>query len=188
MDYLWLQQSFYSWRYPQKNKELIKLQGQSHLLFALAGIIIKGYSGAVQDSVGCLRNLLIYYDIDYPCIKILFLVISLFGGLLLNNSGIVGFLPIIGTIQYTFISTTPGVTNNQLQSSIILNSLLMIIYSFAICNFVNVCTNLIVILLSIQMLQKNKKFSKEWTDHYINSFHYLEISFINIKTNLFFIR
>ena len=140
----------------RENKALIKLQGQSHLFFTFAGIILKGYSGAVQDGVGCLRNLLIYFDICCSHIKYALLAVSLFGGLLLNNIGAIGLLPILGTMQYTFISTMPRISNTQLQLSIILNAVLMAIYSLAISNYVNICTNMIVICLSLSMIRTDK--------------------------------
>lgn len=140
------------------NYMLIKLQGISHFFFAIGGIILKGYSGAIQDSVGFIRNLVIVYKLNNYIIKALLLFTSVIMGFLFNNLGILGVLPIIGTFQYTIIATLKNVSYFELQVSIIINSILMVVYSLIIFNFVNVGTNIIVIIISLINLKKGYGF------------------------------
>ena len=139
------------------NYTLIKLQGISHLFFCMAGIVIQGYSGAVQDGVGAVRNFIIYSNKNTNGLKILLLSVSILAGIYFNNICWIGLFPVIGTVQYTLVSTVKGIQNKHMQISIILNSILMSIYSLSILNYVNVCTNIGVICISINTLRTNLK-------------------------------
>lgn len=137
----------------KENKELIKLQGFSHVFFALSGLFLKGYSGFVQDSVGAIRNYLIYTNRNSKVSKMLLVLVGMILGILLNNKGFIGILPILGTFQYTLISTN---TSNIkiVKCSIIVNSILMVFYSITINNYVNILTDLIVIFITINDIKK----------------------------------
>ncbi len=139
------------------NKQLIKIQGISHFFFALAGVALKGYAGVVQDGIGFVRNMLILRNKNTRITKIFLLLIAVFLGLYLNNTSYIGILPIIGTFQYTVISTMDGVSNKMLKNSMIFNSLLMIIYSAFIKNYVNIFTNIVVIVISVLSIFDKRK-------------------------------
>lgn len=137
------------------NHKLITIQGVSYFFFALAGLILKGYSGLVQDIIGFIRNLCIATNKNNIYIRNILLVSGIVFGYILNNKGFLGIFPIIGTFQYSIVSFKKSVSNKHLQLSIILNAVLMIIYSFVIQNYVNMITNTITILISIQTLRKD---------------------------------
>ena len=139
------------------NIELLKIQGISHFFFALAGMVLKGYSGVIQDSVGFIRNMLMLVNINTKITRFVLLFIAVFLGIYFNNSSYIGILPIIGTFQYTIISTIKNISNNMLKYSMIINSLLMIIYSAYINNYVNIFTNILVIIISLLSVLKSKK-------------------------------
>lgn len=138
------------------NKTLILFQGVSHFFFALSGIIIKGYSGAVQDGIGCLRNILIVTEKNNIYTKVFLVSFAIIFGLIFNNRGWVGVLPVLGTFQYTLVSTIKHINNNKIQLSIIVNAILMIVYSICIMNYVNIIANIMAILVSGYTIKRNK--------------------------------
>lgn len=141
----------------KENHKLITIQGISYFFFASAGIILKGYSGFVQDIIGCVRNILIAKKNNSKTTRNILLVFGVLFGLLLNNKQFIGLFPILGTFQYTLISTKQNITNKQLQLSIIFNAILMTVYSFVIKNYINLITNTVTILLSIRTILNAKK-------------------------------
>ena len=138
------------------NKKLIIIQGVSHFFFALSGIVLKGYSGVVQDVIGFVRNLAISKRIINKSIRICLLTASVVFGLTLNNKGLIGVLPVVGTFQYTLVSTNEKSQNKTVQLSIIVNSILMIFYSIAINNYANIMTNSLIIIFSLKTIRESR--------------------------------
>lgn len=138
------------------NKKLIIIQGVSHFFFALSGIVLKGYSGVVQDVIGFVRNLAISKRIINKSIRIFLLTAGVVFGITLNNKGLIGVLPIVGTFQYTLVSTDEKSQNKTVQLSIIVNSILMIFYSIAINNYANIMTNSLIIIFSLKTIRESR--------------------------------
>ena len=138
------------------NKKLIIIQGVSHFFFAISGIVLKGYSGVVQDVIGFVRNLAISKRIINKSIRIFLLTAGVVFGITLNNKGLIGVLPIVGTFQYTLVSTDEKSQNKTVQLSIIVNSILMIFYSIAINNYANIMTNSLIIIFSLKTIRESR--------------------------------
>ena len=138
------------------NKKLIIIQGVSHFFFAISGIVLKGYSGVVQDVIGFVRNLAISKRFINKSIRIFLLTAGVVFGITLNNKGLIGVLPIVGTFQYTLVSTDEKSQNKTVQLSIIVNSILMIFYSIAINNYANIMTNSLIIIFSLKTIRESR--------------------------------
>ena len=137
-------------------RELLIFQGISYIFFAVAGVILKGYSGVVQDIVGCIRNCTILAKKNTYIIQIILIFISILLGLALNNCSYIGILPIVGSFQYAVFSMLNSIKLKTLKKSILFNSLLMIIYSIYIQNYINILTNTIVIIISCKDIMSTK--------------------------------
>lgn len=142
------------------NHKLVFFQAFAHFFFILSALVVKGYSGAVQDIIGLIRNLLILKGLNSQRIRKLLLVSAVVLGIIFNNMGLVGLLPVIATLQYTLISTKKDISNNMLQISLILNAILLTGYSLALHNYVNVIANFISIGISLSTIYRNFKDQK----------------------------
>ena len=85
---------------------------------------------------------------------ILILVIAC--GVLTNNRGLIGLLPVIATVEYTICChyiTDVGKT----RISILVNEAIWIIYSFLVLDFSTAITDIIVVTVDIVSIAKGAK-------------------------------
>lgn len=86
----------------KKNKKsLIAWQVSDTAFFVASTLVLRSYSAVVTNSVSLLRNLCAYYGKLNKALAIFFCGIIVVIGLYLNNRGVIGWLPIIASVQYT---------------------------------------------------------------------------------------
>ena len=79
-------------------KSVLWVQNASQLFYCIGAIILKGYSGAVQNVVSIIRNLIVIRDINSRFLEWTLLILGVFLGLFFNNLGGVGLLPNTATL------------------------------------------------------------------------------------------
>ena len=82
-------------------KRVLIVQNLSQVIYFTGGILLKGYSGAVQNAVSFLRNMIAIWKIESKVIEWILLVLGVALGLACNNLGLVGLLPVLANLQYT---------------------------------------------------------------------------------------
>ena len=81
-------------------KSMLKVQNFSQLSYGLSSIVLKGYSGAVQNFISVIRNILAIKENKKEYIQWILLAIAVTLGVVVNKIGIIGYLPIIANVQY----------------------------------------------------------------------------------------
>lgn len=139
------------------NKDMMKLQCLDCTSGIISCIILKGYSGALTQSISLIRNILVYKEKVNKTIQIILITLMVVVGLLINNRGLLGLLPIIASIEYTIIITKTTSTK-LINVSLAINNILWIIYDFTIQNYTNCLMSSLIILASlINIVHKNRK-------------------------------
>lgn len=138
-------------------RTIIGIQAMNHALSFVGGILLKGYSGAVQDAIGFIRNVVVLKEKQTRLLKILFVGLGLVLGVLFNNRGWIGLLPIIGATEYAMVIVNEKATERTIKKAIIVSTSLWAIYCLFIFNFVNVVANIITASSAVIYLVKNKK-------------------------------
>lgn len=129
-------------------KDIMKMQCLDCTSGIISCIVLKGYSGAITQSISLVRNILVYKEKTNKIIQYTLIILMITIGLWVNTRGIIGLLPIIASIEYTLIITKT--TNTRLINvSLVLNNLLWIIYDFIIQNYMNCITSALIIISSI---------------------------------------
>ena len=108
-------------------KSLIGWQILDTSFFIASTFVLKSYAAVTTNSVSLVRNILAY---KYGLNKIMtfcLCTIMVIIGVYLNNRGIIGFLPIIASIEYT-IGLYLTKNSQQMRYIIILNLLLWFIH------------------------------------------------------------
>ena len=82
-------------------RSMLLVQCLGLFFFAVSSICLKGYSAAVQNVVSIFRNLLASSKYQSKKLEWFMVGLAVVLGLLFNNLGLIGALPVIGNLEYT---------------------------------------------------------------------------------------
>ena len=137
-------------------KGVLLMQSLSQLIYCTGTILLKGYSGAVQNVVSILRNFVAIRKISSPLIEWILVLLGVVLGLIFNNLGLMGLLPVIANLQYTLAVFKFKDHERALKISFAICIGLFAIFNCAIFNFVGVASNLVVLVTTLVMIFKQK--------------------------------
>ena len=146
-------------------KGVLWTQNASQAIYFIGTIILKGYSGAVQNVMSILRNLL---ALSGKNSKVLEWGLSLLGvvlGIAFNNIGIMGYMPILANLQYTLVVFRFKKNERAIKISFMIAALMFSLFSLAIQNYVGVVTNLTVMVTTGIFLLRSYKDNKPKEEH-----------------------
>ena len=137
-------------------KQVLWVQNLSQLLYCIGTILLGGYSGAAQNVVSIIRNLIAIKQISKKWIQWTLVVLGIVLGLAFNNIGWVGLLPVIANFQYTLVVFQFRGNEKILKISFLASALMFAVFSGAILNVVGIFTNLVVAVTTFIFLVKPK--------------------------------
>ena len=142
-------------------KSVLLIQCLSQLIYGIGTLVLKGYSGAVQNGVSILRNFVAIKGIKSKVLEWILVLLGVVLGLVFNNLGFFGLLPVIANFQYTLAVFRFQDNEFALKVSFFIAISLFVLFNAAIYNFVGVCTNLVVAITTgislIKQIIKNRK-------------------------------
>ena len=139
-------------------KKMLTIQIGQLSFLALSNIVLGAYTGAVLNVVSIGRNIL-SMKVKYTLpIKLIIAAILVGPGLLANNRGLLGVLPIIGSTLITFFLDIEDVV--KLKIVYILSQSAWIFYDFAVQNYVSAATDAFGIVSNIIGIISVKKLKK----------------------------
>lgn len=90
-------------------KNILTIQTTEVSLMAIGNLMLGSIPGAIAEIINITRNLLCYKNKLNVTVKIALMIISIVLGLLLNNIGLIGVLPIISTVAYILVINSKDV-------------------------------------------------------------------------------
>lgn len=142
----------------KKKKKILYVQTIQIGLMVVSNIILGGFTGAINNALSCIRNILCYKDKLGLKAKMIISITSIVISLVFNNMGIIGLLPVVSTVIYIWLMNTKDVIKFKIL--IIFTSIIWLIYDISIksytssfFDFANIVANIISI---IQLLKKSK--------------------------------
>ena len=138
-------------------KGVLWVQTLGQAIYCTGSIVLRGYSAAVQNAVSVARNLFAIGNIKSKALEWILLFLGVALGLIFNNLGFMGLLPVIANLQYTISVFRFKDNQRALKVSFAINSFLYSLFNLAIYNFVGVVTNLVVMVVTIFFLIKSKE-------------------------------
>ena len=139
-------------------KGMLKVQNFSQLFYGISSVILKGYSGAVQNLISLIRNILKIKENKKEYIQWILLGIAIVLGVVVNKLGIIGYFPIIANVQYTIVVLKVKNNEKALKISFLISCILFTIFNVVILNIIGIIANLIIIIsILIFLFNKNKK-------------------------------
>jgi len=140
----------------KKVSTMLWIQNASQLFYAIGSVLLKGYSGAVQNVVCIIRNLIVIKGNNSKIVGWVLVFLGAAAGLLSNNIGFAGLLPILANLQYTLAMFQFPKNERVLKISFLITSILFIFFCLKIWNFIGVITNAIVAISTIIALVTTK--------------------------------
>jgi hypothetical protein len=82
-------------------KSMLLVQILSQIIYGTGAIALKGYSAAVQNAVAILRNIAAIRKVQSKWVEWLLVALAVVLGLLFNNLGTIGLLPVVANFIYS---------------------------------------------------------------------------------------
>ena len=138
-------------------KGVLLVQSLSQLIYFIGTVVLKGYSGAVQNAVSILRNFVAIRDIRSKYVEWALVGLGVVLGLAFNNLGFMGLLPVIANFQYTIAVFRFQDNQRALKISFAIAVGMFAVFNIAIFNVVGVVSNSVVFVTTLAVLLKRDK-------------------------------
>ena len=138
-------------------KAVLLMQSLSQLFYCLGTIVLKGYSGAVQNAMGILRNLMVVRNIQNKLVEWTLVILGVALGLWFNNRGLMGLLPVIANLQYTLVVFHCKDNDRILKFSFLISVILFAIFNFVILNVIGAISSLVIAVSTAAALIRTAK-------------------------------
>lgn len=139
----------------KKKNQILIAQSIQIGLFVISNLVLGGYVGAVVNFINFIRNILCYKDKlgirEMIIITILLIALSIY----FNNLGIIGMLPLVGSILYLWFMNIKDVAKFKIL--IIFITILWLIYDMFIKSYTSSVFDFITIVASIISLYAIQK-------------------------------
>ena len=128
----------------RKNKmHILLLQIVSMFVMGIASYLLKGYSAIVMDVIAITRNILSIKGIASRYLSYTFIAMAIIFGVLFNNNGIFGYLPIIANVTQSVFILNSKASTRQIRFACAFSSSCWTIYNIIIKGYAGAMTNLI---------------------------------------------
>ncbi len=145
-------------------KGILKAQAAGSFFLLLSDFVLKGYSGAIQDSVGLIRNIIILAGKNSKVISVLLVIAGVVPGIIFNNHGVLGILPVFANFEFACVTLYPKSNETMMKGAICVSTLCWAVYCFVIKNYVSTCVNIVTATSALIFVVKSllkKKGGKE---------------------------
>lgn len=156
---------FFSTAAKDKNG-ILKRQAAGSFFLLLSDLILKGYSGAIQDTVGLVRSIVILAGKNSRIVSILLILAGVIPGIIFNNNGLWGILPIFANLEFACVSLYPKSNETAMKASIAVSTLCWAVYCFIIHNYVSTCVNIVTASSALIFVAKSLLNKKNDADLY----------------------
>ena len=138
-------------------KRVLLVQSLSQLIYGIGTTVLRGYSGAVQNGVSILRNFVAIRNIQSKAVEWTLVIVGVVLGVVFNNLGLMGLLPVIANLQYTIAIFRFRDNERALKISFLLTCVMYALFNAVIYNVVGVITNVVVVITTVANLIRERK-------------------------------
>jgi len=138
-------------------KGVLYMQSLGQLLYGIATLFLGGYSASAQNLVSILRNLAAAKKLEHKALPWIFLALGVGLGLLCNNLGLVGLLPIAANLEYTLAVFRFKDDERKLKIAYLVCIALFMVFNTMILNFVGAGMNLLIFGTTLAFVLKSGK-------------------------------
>ncbi len=141
----------------KEHRQILAIQILSMVFYGAGSIILKGYSSAVQNIVGILRNLAAIKNIKSRLIEWTLIALGVVLGIAFNNRGLLGWLPVVANLEYSISVFRYKENARGLKIAFLINMLMYAVFSALIMNFVGAASCTVIAVTTAISLIKGRK-------------------------------
>lgn len=141
-------------------KNIFLFQCINKIFGVLYTLLLCGYSGMIINILGLVRNFLTLKNKMTKKVQFVLCILMFVIGIVVNNRGILGILPIIASIEYTIMACRNKSTVKIVKYALLINMIMWSIYDFIIKSYPTFIMDIIISLIcikSIVEINKNKQ-------------------------------
>ena len=138
----------------KKHREMMAVQIVSQFFYAASSIALKGYSSTVQNVVAVFRNIAAMKNIKSKFLEWVLILAGVVLGILFNNRGLLGWLPIIANLEYSVSVFKLKDNEKVLKLAFIINMIMYAVFSAVIKNYVGVLSSTVIAVATAVSLIK----------------------------------
>ncbi len=138
-------------------RSILLFQSLSQLFYGISALFLRGYSAAVQNFVSILRNLTALRKACEKWVAWLFIALGVGLGLLFNNLGAAGLLPVIANLEYSLAIFRFREDQRSLKLAFLVCVLLYTVFNVIILNIVGAVSNVVVLITTTAFLIRDSR-------------------------------
>ena len=137
--------------------KIIYYQFISMMLFILSSLLLKGYSAVVVDCVGIIRNIIVLKELNSVYVEYLFIIITIVLGIIFNNMGFWGLLPLAANLFQTYAVMKRDLKMSHLKLLFGISFFCWAVYDYLINNYVGTAFGMISVYINFREAYKLSK-------------------------------
>ena len=150
-----LSNMFASTRKTARGVLLVQSLGQA-FYFACA-IFLKGYSGAVQNAMSIVRNFAAMGKKTSQWLEWALVVGGVVLGVVFNNRGLAGWLPIVGNLEYSLAVFRFRDNERMLKAALVVSLMIFVVFNLIIGNYVGAVADSVVVVTTLVDLWRTRE-------------------------------
>ena len=137
---------------------VLLVQSLGQVFYFLCGIFLKGYSGSVQNAMSIVRNF-VAMGKKKSSKWVEWGLIAAGGvlGVVFNNLGLAGWLPIVGSLEYSLSVFRFRDDKRKLKMALVVSLLIFIVFNVIIGNVVGTVADSVVVVTTLMDLWRTKE-------------------------------
>ena len=142
----------------KKHRDIMAVQIVSQFFYGASSIALKGYSSTAQNIVAVFRNFAAMKNVKSKFLEWALILAGIGLGVILNNRGLLGWLPIIANLEYSISVFKLKDNEKALKLAFIINMVMYAVFSAVIMNYVGVLScSVIAVTTAISMIKTAKE-------------------------------
>lgn len=138
-------------------RSVLLFQCIGQAFYGVGSIVLKGYSGAVQNAMSILRNFVAIKKINSKSLEWALVILGVVLGVYFNNLGLIGWLPIVANLEYTLAVFYFKDNDRALKIAFLITVAMFGMFNGFIYNVVGVITNAVVLITGIVALARKER-------------------------------
>lgn len=144
----------------KKAKEVLLMQAVSQTIYCIGSIVLKGYSAAVQNVIGVIRNLIATRKGSHKAVEWILIVLGVALGIVFNNRGWLGWFPILANLEYSLAIYWFKDNEYILKITFAVYMLMYTVFNLCLFNFVGFIANMVVIITTVTCIIRDARDKK----------------------------
>ena len=140
----------------KKHSQIMAVQIVSQFFYGASSVALKGYSSTAQNAVAIFRNFAAVKNVKSKTLEWSLVLAGVVLGIMFNNRGILGWLPIIANLEYSISVFKLKDNENALKLAFIINMVMYAIFSLAIMNYVGTVSCTVIVITTAFSLIRAK--------------------------------